>query len=111
MSALDDIRARNEAHKAEFTEPQYPPSVRDIDYLLDLLAPVAPAGMAPVDQLDVVGWVALANLGEASRVLDATGDVWFKLPDGRWSFKNVTTSSPQHLVQVFGPIRLLEETK
>lgn len=108
MSELDRIRRDSEEAKSHFTGDQYPQYIRDIDYMLDLLSPPAPVGMNPVDQLEIVGSAALTKLKAGRRIIDATGDVWFKLEDGRWSFRNVTTSSPQHLVQVFGPIRLLE---
>lgn len=107
MSALDDIRSRNEEAKSHFTDGQYPQQVRDIDYMLDLLKPRPSTD--PLSQLEIVGSAALTKMKAGRRIIDATGDVWFKLEDGRWSFRNVTTSSPQHLVQVFGPIRALPD--
>lgn len=108
-NSLSGIRRRNEEAKAQYSGTHHPQFVRDIDYMLDLLSPARPTG-DPVSQLAVVGSAVLERAEEGTRVLDATGDVWFKLPDGRWSFRNITTSSAQHLVQVFGPIRLLGET-
>jgi len=109
MSNLNDIRSRNEEAKSHFTDGQYPQQVRDIDFMLDLLAPAHKPTGNPVDELEVVGSAALTKMKAGRRIIDATGDVWFKLEDGRWSFRNVTTSSPQHLVQVSGPIRALPE--
>ena len=55
----------------------------------------------------VVNQAQMEALPPGRRVLDNTGDAWFKLPDGRWSFKNVTTASAAHMVNVWGPIILL----
>lgn len=108
MSRIDEIRTRNEEAKSHFADDQYPQQVRDVDYLLDLLAPAVPTrSKNPIDDLPIVGSAQLEKLKAGRRVIDATGDVWFNLPDGRWSFRNVTTSSPEALVRVHGPIRLL----
>lgn len=106
-SPIEQIRERQARDKAHYVGDQYPQYIRDIDYLLDLVSIGAQKVGNPVEGLALVGSAALRKMKAGRRVIDATGDVWFKLEDGRWSFRNVTTSSDSHLVQVFGPIRAL----
>ena len=90
---LEQIKSRQAVEKAEYSTPLlHPQHTRDIDYLLGLIESGTLPLISPVVETSHPSARNLDDLPEGSRVLDATGDTWFKLPDGRWSFKNVTTS-------------------
>lgn len=103
MSTLTALAESLEESARQAPDAQLRDTAVDVAQALRALAAV-PAEVAP--EAHPTG-AQLEALGQGSRVLDATGDAWFKLPDGRWSFKNVTTSSSHHLVDVFGPVRVL----
>ena len=110
LAKLDAVVQRITDDKAQYTDGQYDQSIRDREFLLELLAatPLLSTDAPTCTTIHPTG-AQLDALPPGRRLVDHTGDAWFKLPDGRWSFKNVTTSSAAHLVEVWGPLRLLPE--
>lgn len=114
ITTLEEVKARLEADKAEYPGGQYDQSIRDRQQLVTWLEHATNVTFLATDGVPVCHTehptgAQLDALAEGRRVVDATGDMWFKLHDGRWSFKNMTTSSATHLVDVWGPVRILPE--